>query len=97
MSNTLSHILIDILDPTEINQHKITESLRALCTPVFSSRNIQLEVYYCDGPVVYVHKRGNNLLIDIIEGEYIFDKLADYIPPQYVIIRLVERGVPAEG
>ncbi|MEM4914137.1 MAG: hypothetical protein QW579_08050 [Desulfurococcaceae archaeon] len=92
-----SHILIDIYDSMGLHQRKIVEFLNLTCTQVYSSKNVQLEVYHCNGSLVYVHRRGDNLLIDIIEGESVFDKLAEHIPVHRVVIRLVERGIPAGG
>lgn len=93
----LSHILIDLLDPGEGVQRKIKDILNSTCRSVFSDDEVKLELYYCEDSIVFIYRYGDNLLLDLIGGERVFDKLLDAIPVQRVVVRLVERGVPSKG
>lgn len=93
----LSHIQVDILEPSEDVQRKIMGVLNSTCRNVFKDSEVKLELYYCGESVVLIYKLGNSLLIDLIGDERAFDRLADTIPVQRVIVRLVERGVPLKG
>jgi len=89
----LPHIMIDMLDPAKKVQAEIEKILGEVCKLDYSNASIELNIYLCGTALVYVYRSGSLLLIDVLRGEDLLDKIADYVPAQSTIIRLIERGI----
>lgn len=93
----VSHILIDLSDPSGELGRKISEMLAGLCNSMYSNESLGLEIFKCNESLIQVLRRENNLFVDVVGEEKIFDRLAEVLPVQRVIVRLVERGIPSRG
>lgn len=93
----VSHILIDVSDPSGELRRRIRELLVKLCQPIYASENLGLELFKCSEALVQVLGKESNVFIDVVGEEGILDKLAEVLPAQRVIVRLVERGIPLRG
>lgn len=94
MVSLITHIAIDILNPEVSIIDSIKESLYSNCRLEYNNRDTRLEIYSCIDSTIYLQYREKTLLIDIIGGEEIFNKLLALLPKYKTMIRLIERGIP---
>ncbi|MEM4718347.1 MAG: hypothetical protein QXE81_06315 [Desulfurococcaceae archaeon] len=94
---SVKHLLIDILNLDTETKNRILGSLERICRKlngIPGSMDTGLDIYICQNGFIYVQQRGKLLLMDLFDSENVFDKILEYLPMEYVMIRLVERGLP---
>jgi hypothetical protein len=94
----IKHILIDILRGNTLIEESLTSKLSEKCQLVFrgSIGDDAVMFYQCGKGTVYVQKRNNVLLLDLIDSEEVFEEMLEVFPREHLMIRLVERGIPED-
>lgn len=92
------HILIDLLDRDLYVEKSITGVVDSKCRLLHREIESNISIYRCIDGFVYLTRRGDVLLIDIIDAEWVFEDILKHLPIEYAAIRLVERGIsPQRG
>lgn len=92
----LKHLLVDVLDKDMSIELAIRSRLSEKCKLVFESNELKLGLFACNDGVVYLSRVSTVLLLDILGPESILDSILDILPKNYLMIRLLERGIPVE-
>lgn len=92
----IKHIVVDILDKDRNVEQSVRKILSEKCNLAFNDDQLELRAYTCNNGVAYVYRVAEVLLLDILGAEDLFDELLKTLPRQYLMIRLLERGIPIE-
>lgn len=94
----IKHILIDVLSENPSIKSSILGKLSEKCRVLFEENtgDHEIKFYYCNKGTVYVQRRSNTLLLDLIESEDVFEAILEALPRENLMIRLIERGVPGD-
>lgn len=92
----LKHITVDVVDKDTQVENAVRKILSETCSALHGSVDVKVSTYMCKDGVVHVYRDKVTLLLDIIGAEEVFHALLRVLPRQYVLIRLLERGIPLE-
>jgi len=96
LSLLVSHIVVDALDEDASVEQAVKSILSERCKPVFNSEELKLSTYLCGNSVVHAYRVAETLLLDLLGAEDLFNELLRVLPRRYLMIRLLERGMPVE-
>lgn len=92
----IRHIVVDALDRDNAIEQAVENILLRKCKLIFSNEELKLSTYLCGNGVVYTYRIAETLLLDLLDVEDLFNEILKVLPRQYLMIRLLERGIPLE-